>query len=54
MRKELLKKLKAAVKKTSILAESKASGIPYATMYRILHGGMGNMRTWEAIQKHYK
>jgi predicted transcriptional regulator len=54
MRKETVKKLKAALKKTSILQLSKDIGIPYATLYRIVHGGDCNTRNWDKIERHYR
>jgi len=54
MQKQIIERLRAAVKKTSILAQSKQTGIPYATLHRIVNGGECNSRTLDKLEKHYR
>jgi molybdenum-dependent DNA-binding transcriptional regulator ModE len=53
MKQKLLRKLTADLEKEgSVLALSKKTGMPYATLWRMLKGG-GGLRNWEKIEDYY-
>jgi len=55
MKKELLEKLRTRAENSSILSMSRESGIPYATLHRIIHETSGGtMRIWEKIAEYLK
>ena len=54
MKQKLLNKLTSDLKKEgSILSLSKKTGVPYATLYRMLKGG-GGLRSWEKVEEYYQ
>jgi DNA transposition AAA+ family ATPase len=54
MKKDLLKRLKADIEKSSINAVAQKIGIAQPTLWRLINGKYdGRMSTWETIENYY-